>query len=338
MKGLSNLKELHISDAVIPEEIILALEGLPVVQLKLQRVYLTSATIHALGKFIETCQTLQTLDIFAQPLENAGVTDRTPIFAAVAKSKSIRHCSFHFVHSLITTSEFEILLESNRSSQTLRTLSLKLSVEGDEKVDVLPFEALCNNVCLESFEIYLCSGEGDSLPAKNSEAWAAVSVALEETFLKLLRENNVLRTIYCNSWIGIADMLCVDRLQDAFEKNMVLESIYRRKSPYQDALLEKKQKGDSLSVLQDQAANIVLIGRLFAGAKRICGKFLPAEIIEQILRQVTLQSPWRDDKWRVIRRVVMNRGTIGKLCTGRSEFDAYELLYRCRNLYQVANV
>ena len=57
---------------------------------------------------------------------------------------------------------------------------------------------------------------------------------------------------------------------------------------------------------------------------------IPVELVETILRLVTVDSYWPDDVWRLIRRVVMDRDTLGWISSDTQFFDAYELLYLCR--------
>ena len=94
-----------------------------------------------------------------------------------------------------------------------------------------------------------------------------------------------------------------------------------------------EEKADFEHRLEYQAMCVLKIGRIMSGSRLICGRVVPVELIEAIMRHVTSECLWDDVIWKVILRTVLNWNTIGQIMTGpRAEFDAYELLYRCRSL------
>ena len=122
----------------------------------------------------------------------------------------------------------------------------------------------------------------------------------------------------------LPDWIPAKELTAAFNQNPVI-----RELTFGDLKLEKKKLDHQR--LDNAAANILNAGRPLLGAKKVCGLTLPRELIDCILQQYTVDNEWHQENWRMIRRAVMDRGTIGKLVSDQ-QFSAEELLYICNKL------
>ena len=121
-----------------------------------------------------------------------------------------------------------------------------------------------------------------------------------------------------------------DVLLEAFHQSINLSSMHLGDCRNESVDIDKSIP--EIHFLNDLSASVLKIGRILSGESLVCGKNLPIELVDAILRQVTVKSAWDASLWKPIRRVAVDRRTIGHMLTNNEPFDAYELLYRCRSL------
>ena len=320
---MENLTELSFSQYYVEIQYLLA--SSPLKELVLTKCSVNKEAADALTNVIQNCTTLKTIKIVDCKKES---TDFTSILLAISESTSIRHFSFHHDGRHLDCREFDSVIHLIQSSRTLRTLELPdifCSISHISRA----LEALRFNTSIRKFDSRL------SLrllpwpePSETEEA------LLNTLLLELISNNNTLTDIVLSLAIKKDyPILHKHALHEAFNKNIRLSSM---------SLVDQRERHDGsvhgrksipeVYYLNDLAAIVFKIGRVLSGESLMCGKRLPIELVEEIMRHVTAESVWDDGLWKPIRRAAVDRRTIGRLLMNDEPFDAYELLYRCRSL------
>ena len=294
----------------------------PLTELILEGCRLDNEAAHALTRIIQNCTTLKTLRIVYCTRES---TNFTPILSAVSESTSIRKFSFQYDGRNLDCGEFDSILRLIRSSRTLRILALH-DIFCSISHLCRALAELISNTSIWKFDSLLC----ENLPPW-PEAPETEKAALTTLLLQLMSNNFTLTDFQIflaiqGSYLNLNE----DVLLQAFQRSITLSSIFLVD---RDGGVIDDNSIHEVHYLNAQAANVVKIGRLFSGDSLVCGLRIPTELVDAILREVTSGSVWNDGMWRVIRRVAVDRRTIGRLMTNSEPFDAYELLYRCRSLF-----
>ena len=336
-KALSNLTELNFAHAVMPECITL-LSRAPLTRICLQNTLLTQLGLVNLAKLVKSCKTLHSFvtNYIKYYPENAEGNNPTPLFQAVAQNPSIRRFLYWVLDNPLGNTVYRYAIALVQQTKTLRELAL-IGVPQDWVETLGLFKALSENSSIELF-LY---GRGakevngfqpgfqplDRVPATRD----AVTFGLQE----LLQRNRVLRSMNFLIMYSSFELLFLTPRKtffDAINHNPTMHTLCL--GEVSNAFKGRINEEDAIQQMRDRIANILKAARTFSVAGLIRGKNLPNELFDNIVRQVTRDSIWNDeDYWKVIRRVALDRCTIGKLIEaddlGRP-LDPYEFLYRCR--------
>ena len=221
----------------------------------------------------------------------------------------------------ISKQGFDALVDLIKRCNTLKILRFSIhdyyGFKDSEETDLSPLlQAVSESTSIQSFYF---SRYGQKM--KEKELTAVVN---------FFRETKSLKTFDSDRFPlpdGFDTGGFVDSLEKAFYANPIMRQFdFDDEESFSEFL--SKDSGDRVYD-NLRAAHLVKVGRTLISAAKICGKVIPIEMIETILRQYTADSSWSDENWRVIRRAVMDRGTIGKL-RSNEEFIVQELLYICQ--------
>ena len=303
-------------------EIRYLLDSSPPTELVLEKCRIDKDAADALTRVSRNCTTLKTIKIVDCKTDSSDIS---PILSAISKCTSIRHFTFLDDGLNLDCHEFDSVIRVIQLSRTLRTLRLNdifCSVP-----EIFPaLEALKSSTSIQDFEI----DESEQFPT-----WPEPSETEKATLTTLLLElmsNNIVLT----------DLLISLAIHGSYlnqSKDVLLKAFHRSINLRTMSLVDRNDRSvhaqksfSEIYYLNDLAAIVFKIGRILSGESLVCGKCLPTELVDAILRQVTLGSAWDDSLWKPIRRIAVDRWTIGRLMTNDEPFDAYELLYRCRYL------
>ena len=306
-------------DYVLETRYLLAFS--PPTELVLEKCTIDKEAADALIHVIQSCTTLKTIELRYCAKES---TNFVSILLAISVSTSIRKFTFEYDGRNLDCRELDSVIRLIRLSRTLRTLHLNDIFCSMSQI-CRALDALRSNTSISRFNSLISLK--DTLWPEPSKTETATLTAL---LLQLMSDNITLTVLYISLEIyGSYLNMNIDVLLEAFNKNINLSSM---------SLVDRDESvGDSKSIpgvhyLKDLAAVVLKIGRVFSGKSLVCGKSLPIELVDEIMRQVAVGSIWDDGIWKPIRRVAVDRRTIGRLMTNDEPFDAYELLYRCRSL------
>ena len=333
MKSLENLRKLAFNNCLIPEEIV-HLQHASLEEIFFERVKFTQASLNGTAILFECCQRLRSVNIHFLNYSCHGSKSRdldsAELFSAILKSKSLRVFKFCAPVLNFSRREFDSFIELIRETGSLQYLNLQrlLLTRSDEAR--LIFDALAENKSLVSCVINYVG----LMPECSEIEREQTKLDMNMSAHRFLQRNNTLMNLEFGLLNTLINWLDSERLIPEYNRNRVLDVFHINPvGEFRTKLFESKDTmADSLSVLCDQATDLVQAGRTFAGARTVFGKGFPLELIESILECITEKSHWNDDKWKQIRRVLLDRRSIGKLYQERVTFDAYELLYRCRSI------
>ena len=323
-RSMAELRELYFRQDYVPETISVLVSS-PLTKLVLERCRINQDAADALAQVIQESVTLKTIKIEICAKESADIS---PILLAISESTSIRYFYFECDALNLDCREFDSFIHMIQSSRTLRTLKLH-DVVGSISQMCRALEALRSNTSIWRFDSFECK----QVPPW-PEPCEAEEAKLNTLLLELMSYNSTLIDIGLTFGINKSyPILRKQALREAFFKNISLSSLSLVMDQREnDAhVLASKSIPEAL-LLNDQAVSVFKIGRVLSGESLVCGQRLPIELIEEIMRQVTVESVWDDGLWKPIRRIAVDRRTIGRLLTNDEPFDAYELLYRCRSL------
>ena len=135
--------------------------------------------------------------------------------------------------------------------------------------------------------------------------------SLQNALLAMIRNATTLCSVtiylYVNKEMSISEN---EAIQEAYQRP-VLSFLYVQNR--REKIIEFEHQVLDSILLNYQAANVLKIGRLLSGCSLVCGLRIPTELVDEILRQVTIESAWDDQDWRLIRRVAVDRRTVGHL-------------------------
>ena len=336
LQSMKGLKELYIRQELITKSFAV-LAGLPLTTISFDKNRINQGGVEALSEIIRGCTQLTTLRLHLTFEETS--TQIAPIFDAVLQNTSVRLFSCRsdrrFLddeegtgRKFLGADELESLIKLIESTGTLRELNLRNVFSNCTDLSQL-LGALRKNSSIRIF-----TSEIHPLYSYWPDPTDLERTSLQNALLAMIRDVTTLQRVTI--------VLNLNEETSIFENELIQEAHDHSTLPYLSVqnrrgqpvveLVNKYEARDSV-LLKYQAANLLKIGRLLSGTRLVCGKSLPNELVDAILRQVTANTRrvWDDKLWKVIRRVVLNRQTIGRLILSNDEpFDAYELLYRCR--------
>ena len=296
----------------------------PLTELILEKCIINKGAADALTRVIQNCTTLKTIELLYCTKES---TNFTPILLAISKGMSIRYFTFNHDGRNLDLCEFDSLIRLIRSSRALRRLDLNDAFCSISHV-CRALEALKQNPTISGFH---SMSSGQYPPC--SEPSEIEAATLNSLLLDLISYKSTLTALFLTFAITkSSSILRENALLEAFYKSTSLSTMFLCEPMMENRVVHGHKSISQLHSLNDLAANVVKIGRILSGMSLVCGLRLPIELIEEIMRQVTVESTLEDNLWRVIRRVAVDRRTIGRLLMNDEPFDAYELLYRCRSL------
>ena len=339
MRSLVNLKTFTWDHSLVPSGIVGLIEA-PLTSLSLHFVLFGENALDSLIEIISRSSCLRELEIYLKTEEDGLKQSVTSLFVAISKSTSIRDFKFGYTDRYMDDTEVDALITLIEESECLRSVTIFESIQGLGQIcDLL--DALAVNTSLENFHM-LNRLKDISPPLRSFRSLPAVmNDSFFDSVLDLLESNYTLKVCklrpmkldpkHSDLFIG---------LEEAFYENPILESFQiadkchfeKRETPTRIYIdIEPERKKNSLD---HDAAILLRAGRLLSVANQICGQEIPTEIIESIICQITEDSDWEKENWKIIRRGVMDRMTIGKLVPDSEQvpYDAYELMYRCKSL------
>ena len=312
----------------IPQGFVLEIRYLlassPPTELVLERCTIDQEMADVLTQVIQDCTTLNSIKIADCKKDSSDIS---PILLAISESTSIRNFTFEHDGQNLDFREFDSILRLIRLSRTLRRLELNDIFCSISHI-CRALDALRSNTSILWF---------DCLMSLELPPWPETSEMEEETLntvlVELISHNKTLTKIFLSVAVKKGyPILRQDALLEAFNKNVSLSSMSLKDRRIHDGSVEGYRSFPEARFVNDLAAIVFKIGRVLSGESLVCGQSLPIELVEEIMKQVTIESVWDDKLWKPIRRVAVNRRTIGRLLTNDETFDAYELLYRCRSL------
>ena len=325
-EAMSNLLSLKIDSFLIPKEIIY-IQHAPLTSMTLDRVQFCQDSFEALTSAIETCRSLVYVSINCIEPQNQPLPDKSPLFAAIRTNSSIRKFNFIARGRVLNQNEMTSVSNLIRETRTLRNFSLIADhFEGKQFNDL--FDALAKNVSLLSFRAVSNVSPEEDMTLEDP-------IELDsQPILAFLAANQALQFLDTTQGFDIHG-----KLEDKDVEEITQAVTTKRgllKFHVGSLKLEKlAHEGDIVHYsLRNEALHLLKLGRTLTFERNIRGKQLAVEVIEYILKQVTVDSIWPDTLWSPIRRAVMNRGTLGKLCSDTRHFDAFELAYLCRSIGQ----
>ena len=323
IQAMSNLKELSLYNELVPKSLVV-ISLLPLQKLSLNQIVISQSGLLALSNAIKRSANLRSLKISLNVIEH-DAPDTSLLFSAILSNSRIRNFSFISLARPLKKVELLSLAKLVESSNTLRDLSLAHSIQ--PAYISLILNAFSKNRSL--IKAYLSDDQFFTASSSIQQPNPIELVLINDSLLKILRENRTLKCLKI-ALRAFKDDHILDRtlLDETLKNRSNITSFHLGGITYENTKFTSQ--GDLF--LQSQAANVLKIGRLLSGSSLVLGRRLPVELIDYILKQASSESPMHDQDWRVIRRVVMNRGTIGRLLMNDEPFDAYELLYRCRSL------
>ena len=323
--SLINLKEFSIRQDLFLESFG-DLASMPLERLEFDEIAIDQEGIHTLSTLTRNCSSLRSITVTVY--EESTYYKLSTIFSAVLENTSIRFFSIRSRSPGLQDEEIDSLAQMITQSKTLRHVHLGLV---STKAMIAVLQALSKNT---SIQVFASVGK----PAPQCATWLkVVHPDLDVALLEVIRKNTALRDLtfeiggYDPDVTFSRDTVCAGHQSPTLDRLI----IYGSKSVHRIKCKERsdEEKADFANRMECQAKCVVKIGRLMSGSRLICGRVVPVELIEAIMRHVTSECLWDDAIWKVIRRTVLNRNTIGQIMSGpRAEFDAYELLYRCRSL------
>ena len=319
--AMSNIKCLKIASFLIPNEII-RFQNAPLTKIVLDKVAFSHDSFQSFSNLIGTCRTLLFVSFSCIESENQLLSDKSPLFDAIKSNPSIRKFSFTPCKHALNQNEMQGVLNLVRQTKTLRTFSLIANRFKGEQYSSL-FEALSKNTSLRLFRVVSYYWHMDSqilLDTRPIHEFLATNRSLQ--FLDMAQRFEILEKLSKND---------VEEIKQAVVEHSGLVKFHLGSLQLSKSAL----KGDIVHCsLINEALHLLKLGRLLTFSKRILGKQLAVELVEHILKQITLDSVWPDDLWKPIRRAVMNRKTVGKLYSETRHFDAFELSYLCCSVDQ----
>ena len=303
-------------------------------KLSLDVIEIDQDGVDALSELIPKCTKLK--EFVLNPHSGHDAIYLSPIFEAILGNSSIRVFRFKVKGMLLNESDCEHLVKLINYTQTLKELSLTnihfQTVASFSKVLV----ALTKNSSIVTFGLH-------QFPSRElSVSWTKLSenekLALNESLVGLIRGNKMVRKLQIQVK---ATPEC-----SIFDSASVVEAVNSQKPPILDHVrisdsdriwesglnITRSVRNYKSEYLNHLFASVFKVGRILSGESLVCGQRIPLELIEEIMRQVSVESVWDDALWKPIRRVALNRQTIGLLLVNDEPFDAYELLYLCRSL------
>ena len=326
IETMSNLKYLKITSFLVPNEII-HFQNASLTTLALDKVALSQETFESIASLINTCRTLFFVSFNCVEPENLTLADKSPLFAAINFNASIRKFNFITRNRVLNQNEMQGALDLIHQTKTLRNFSLIADHFEGEQFSCL-FEALSMNISLLSFRaVSNISPEEDLL----MDDPILLDTQPIHVFLAM---NQTLRFLDMTQRFEILGKLSEEGIEEI--KQSVIEHPGLLKFHLGSLQLSKSSlEGDIVHYsLINEASHLLKLGRLLTFSKRILGKQLAVELVDNILQQGTVDSIWPDSLWKPIRRAVMDRQTLGKLYSETRDFDAFELAYLCRSIDQ----
>ena len=309
-----NLEILDISKAAIPPSIT-RLQVAPLREIQIDKVSISEKAMEALSLLIEGCALLESVRAYA-----LRTKDCKRLFEAVLSNRSITSLALSKSESTsLSEPEMTALSALIRESKSLRCLKIShVHLSREQACQFL--EALTLSSSL--YSVTLDRPFSVATTTKESKPQAQ---GINKWFHGLLKTNRILQKFHF--WC-IADIMpLIDGKRELKEAVLANPSIQYFSTRNGDHIYELKK--ESLSEReQDRAFNLLQTGRVFASSRTVCGHVIPAELLDHILRHYSMDSELHEEMWRIIRRAVMNRGTIGKLWS-KEKFNAHELLYLC---------
>ena len=337
MTTLQSIEVIHnpIYERIVYEGIV-GLEFAPLTKLVFRDVEFVGDNIEKTAQVIERSKLLYEVDIctFSELL--------SPLVEAVKKNPSVGIFKISGFSGGLDSKQNDCVFSLIQETKTLRELHLSIHCRDSNSFERL-IQALIKNESLETVNFF----EGsfiDDVDATRDQIIGRVNV-LNQYSHSLLSKNSLLREVRFNLELSTWDLRPISHLirdlADALNNHCLDSSIkvdVHMRNPHWESYtfrfwVEKDQGvSDSYLSLRHDAANVAKLGRVLTSAPAICGKVVPYEIIDHILLHVSVDGLWDDQYWKPIRRVVMDRRSIGKIRPGKREFSAYELLYLCRRL------
>ena len=307
MEFLYNLQVLDLSQITLPPSIG-RLKALQLREISLAKVVASVEAMEALSLLIEGSPSLESVEVLT-----LNTKDSKRIFEAVLRNRSIN--SFRFSKSKVTMGDSEMaalsaLIRETKSLRRLDMAQVHLSIDQIcQFLDALTLSSVLHFVTLKQpNHVVTTALESNKEPQD-----------IQHCFLELVKTNRILQVFHF--WF---DVHMSPELEEAFYANPYIRAISTRNG---EEYLNLDKKISDLRE-QEMAFDILKTGRVFASSRTVCGHVIPNELVDFILRQYSMDSDLHDDIWRLIRRAVMNRGTIGKILSEK-KFNAHELLYLC---------
>ena len=323
--SLINLRDFSIRQDLFLESFGV-LASFPIERLVFEEISINQKGIQTLSTLIRTSSSLRSISVIVY--EESDYHQLSHIFSAVLENTSIRVFSIRSRSPGLQDEEIDSLAQMITQSKTLRHVQLGL-LSTQALIAVL--QALSKNT---SIQVFASVGK----PAPQCATWLkVVHPDLDAALLEVIHKNTTLRDLAIEIGGYDPDVTFAHETIRAGYHSQTLDRliIFGSKSVHRIKCKERSEieKADFAHKLDCQAKCVLKIGRLMSGSSLICGRVVPVELIEVIMRYVASECLWNDEIWKVIRRTVLNRNTIGQIMSGRrAGFDAYELLYRCRPL------
>ena len=326
MKALPNLEKLTIQGSYIQRSFRFL--QAPLTYLDLEKIIISQRGFDALVKWVSDCKTLETLKIALDNNYRYKQPAKSAIFDAVLCHESITSFKLSTNPEKINETEYQALLTMISEPSTLRNLNI-VNTHLPPRQACRLLQALAKNKSLTNAEVDIQNyGTWEISGTSENELFSNAS-AIKTSLIQLVEQNRTLRSlkIWYDEYINWQDAY-YEQLTHSFVRNPVITYCGRQYGKMQlkmDIGQEKYERFDY------DAANILMVGRVFLGAKRVCGYKISSEVIDCILQHYTAESPWYPENWQAIRRAVLDRGTIGKLLS-EEYFSAEELVYLCSRI------